>query len=193
MNKTALIIGATGSTGRCLVNEILQSEEFSELIIVHHRKTTFSDLEKVTEIVVDFDQLQDELSGVSAVDYVFCTIGTTIKKAGSKEAFVKVDFDYVVALGCWAIKKNVKSFTVISSIGAKNNSPFLYVKTKGKMEVELKNMQFPTLNIMRPSVLHDENRNERRVGEQVMVKVMNVLTTFFPKSSVYTITIATLN
>ncbi len=102
----------------------------------------------------------------NATTHVFCALGTTMKKAGSKKAFLNVDLHAVVQIAQRAKDAGVKNFAVVSSIGANAQSGNFYLRTKGQMEEALKQMNFERLVIARPSLLLG-NRNEKRLGEDV--------------------------
>lgn len=176
MKKNALVIGATGATGQELVSLLNDSEYYNRVIVVHRRKTGLDKLDKVEEIVLDFDELPDALTTGAEIHDVFCALGTTIKKAKSKKAFRKVDYDYVVAMARWSRDNKVQSFTVVSSLGAKASSPILYPKTKGQMEKAVKDAGIPQVNIMQPSILEAPNRNEKRLGEVLALRLVKFFT-----------------
>lgn len=178
--KNALVAGATGSTGKHLVRQLNASSDYDNIIVVHRRETGFAHLPKVTEIILDFDTLENELNTGVQIDDVFCALGTTMKKAGTKQQFRKVDYDYVIALAEWAKQHLAHSFTVVSSIGAKANSPFFYLKTKGEMEEKLKRIELPVLNIMHPSILEDPDREDHRTAEKISLGVMKTVSALMP-------------
>lgn len=169
--KTALIMGATGMTGKILTGLLLGSPIYENVYVLHYRPTPFSE----NEHIIDMDDIETGLKIEGPVDDVFCTIGSTRKRAGSAEAFRKVDLDYVLALGRWARTKDIKRFSVISSDCAGAGSMFLYLKTKGEMEDGLRALEFPCLNIYRPPMLHAESRPEHRFGEKAGYCIMNAL------------------
>ena len=178
--KNALVAGATGSTGSHLVRQLNASAHYDNVIVAHRRATGFAHLEKVTEIIIDFDDLENQLNTGVQVHDVFCALGTTMKKAGSKEQFSKVDYDYVVEVAKWSKLQKAQQFSVISSIGAKVSSPFFYLKTKGHMEEKLKNLELPSLHIMRPSILDDPDREETRIAEKLSLGVMKAASAILP-------------
>ena len=180
MKKNALVIGATGATGQELVSLLGESEYYERVLVVHRRKTGLDTLNKVVEIELDFDELPGSLLPGFEIHDVFCALGTTIKKAKSKEAFRKVDFNYVTAMARWSRDNRVRSFTVISSIGAKASSSFLYPKTKGQMEKEVAENGPSQVNIMQPSFLEAPNRNEKRLGEVLALSLMKFFTKITP-------------
>jgi len=107
-------------------------------------------------------------------DDVYCCLGTTIKKAGSKEAFYKVDHTYVVQLAQVTAGKGATQFLVVSSMGADAGAMFFYNKVKGEMERDVQQQGLNTVHIFRPSLLLGE-REEVRTGEEVASKVMEPL------------------
>ncbi|WP_419533230.1 hypothetical protein [Endozoicomonas sp.] len=171
--KVAMVVGATGATGQVLMASLLASDHYSEVIVLHYRTTPWRDHPKIREIVLSLDQLQDLEPGLT-VDVLFCCLGTTIKKAGSKPAFAKVDRDYVLALGQWAVSHGQPSFHLISAHGADKRSLAFYMKVKGEAESGLKRMGLRSLSIYQPSLLHGE-RNEFRLMESVGFYVMSLL------------------
>ena len=164
MKKNAIIIGSTGMTGRYLVDQLINSELYDQVHIVHYKSTMHKDKQKVIEHIIDFGNF-DELQITNKIDDFFCTIGTTIKTAGSPEAFRKVDLEYVVNASNWSRKNNVNQFITISSMGANAQSGNLYLKTKGEMENHLESCKFPKLTIVRPPLLYGEKRPDFRIGE----------------------------
>lgn len=163
-SKKALVIGATGLVGRELVKILLEAPEY-DAVNVWVRKSTDISHAKLSESIIDFDSLESyEVEG--EVDHVYCCIGTTIKKAKTKEAFKKVDLEYPLALGRWAKKNDVSQFLVISSIGADPKSKVFYSRTKGQMEEGLRSLGLNGLKIFRPSLLLGD-RDEFRLGEHV--------------------------
>src|SRR5690606_24320068 len=116
------------------------------------------------QIKTDYYRLE-EYADHFKVDDVFCCLGTTIKKAGSQNAFRRVDYDYPVALGKLAKSAGAKRFLVISAMGADARSNIFYSRVKGQMEEALKKMEFPALHIFQPSLLLGK-RDEFRLGEK---------------------------
>jgi uncharacterized protein YbjT (DUF2867 family) len=162
--KTALIIGSTGLIGSTLLKQLLNNKEYSKVIAFSKRKTGVQH-PKFTEEIIDFDKPESYESLVKGDDF-FCTIGTTIKKAGSKEAFKKVDFEYPKQFATIALKNGVKQFLIISSMGADKDSNSFYLKTKGSIEDFLKQSTFESVAVLRPSILLG-NRDEFRLGEKI--------------------------
>lgn len=159
-----MIIGATGMTGQQLLKKLDSSEIYERIYLVHYRKTNLSYSDKVEEVIINFDDFE-KLHINNQVDVAYCCIGTTIKTAGSPEKFRMVDLEYVKLFGNWCKNKQVDKFLVISSTGANKDSGNLYLKTKGEMEAYLKNLELPSLTIVRPPLLYGEKRPDFRIKE----------------------------
>jgi uncharacterized protein YbjT (DUF2867 family) len=162
--KTALIIGSTGLIGSKLLDNLLESPAYDKVITFAKRDTGKTHT-KLTQHIIDFDKPESYQNLVVGDDF-FCTIGTTIKKAGSKEAFRKVDYVYPQQFASFALKSNVKQFLTISSLGADKASGNFYLKTKGEIEDFLKQSSFESVAILRPSLLLGD-RKEFRLGEKL--------------------------
>ncbi|TXK49011.1 oxidoreductase [Pontibacter qinzhouensis] len=170
--RTALIAGASGLVGGHCLHLLLDSDRYDQVISVGRRDLPIIH-PKLDQKVLDFDQLQKHKSDLAADD-VFCCLGTTIRKAGSKDAFQKVDYQYVVQLAELALSKAASQFLVVSAMGADANSLFFYNRVKGKMEKEVSGMGYDSVHIFRPSLLLGE-REEQRTGEELASKVMRPL------------------
>ncbi len=167
--KTALIIGSSGLTGSHLLQLLLNSQEYEKVISFSYRESEVKH-PKLTHHTVDFDNPESFCDLVKGDDF-FCTLGTTIKKAGSKEAFRKVDYVYPKQFAKCALDNDVSHFLIISALGADVKSSTFYSKTKGEIEEYLHNNSFKSVSIMRPSLLlgdRDEFRLAERIGGAVM-------------------------
>ena len=161
--KTALVVGATGLVGSSLVNMLLEAPEY-ENVIVWVRASTGIKNNKLQEKIIDFEML-DTYKLEENINHIFCCLGTTIKKAKTKEAFKKVDLDYIVSLAGKAKRNDVSQFLVISAMGSNIKSGVFYNNVKGQMEAELNNLGLRGLKIFKPSLLLG-NRTEFRFGEK---------------------------
>lgn len=164
MAKTALIIGATGLVGEQCLNELLASAAYEKVIALTRKMLSLQN-SKLQNIVTDYENLEQIKDQLKADD-IFCAMGTTIGKAGSKDAFRKVDFEIplqVAQLGLW---NGAKKFILVSSLGADAASLVFYSKTKGELENALMDLKFESLVILRPSILLGD-RKERRAGEEI--------------------------
>lgn len=175
-NKTALIVGSTGLIGQLLLQKLLNSKDYEKVTALVRRKL---DLEhpKLVQQVIDFNKIDSiELKA----DHVFCTLGTTIKTAGSKEAFKRVDEEYPFQIAQNSYKNGAKLFAIVTSMGADKNSRFFYNQVKGQIENRLESIGFDHLGFFRPSMLLGE-RKESRLGEKVGQVVMNIFGFLIPK------------
>jgi len=161
----ALIAGSTGLVGGFLLKQLVDSNQYTEIVSLV-RKPGNKPNHKVKELVINFDQLSDIEGLKDHIDVVFCCLGTTMKQAGSKSEFFKVDYEYVLELGKLAKIKNAHTFVLNSALGADKNSVFYYNRVKGQIEAALGELNFPNLIIVRPSLLLGK-RIKERLGEKI--------------------------
>lgn len=171
----ASVIGSTGLVGGHLLRLLANNKKFS-LVNSLARKSTDIQHSRIQSFSVDFDNIE-KFQNAFTVDVAFCALGTTIKKAGSKEQFAKVDFDYVLNCAKVCKAQGVPKFLVVTALGSDPNSLVFYNQIKGKLEQELKNLQLPFLGIFRPSLLLGE-RGEMRVGEKLGEVVLGGMSIF---------------
>ena len=169
MKNTAVIIGATGAVGKEILQEILADAFYNKVYILGRQSIgELADEERLTKIIVDFENLNFDISILEDAD-VFASLGTTIKIAGSKENQRKIDVDYTVNFSKLCEGK-VRSFNVVSAIGANSKSKNFYNSLKGELEDKLKVMNLGVLRIFQPSLLISK-RNDKRFLEQMFMKV----------------------
>lgn len=167
----AIVIGATGATGRFLVQELLSSNTYSEVTILL-RKKAFEEHPKLKQIVVDFDNLeayQDEMNG----DVAFSCMGTTLKDAGSKAAQWKIDYDYQYNFAELARKNNVPTFVLVSAMNATSGSSLFYSKMKGQLEDAIIQLSFEKTIIFQPGIL--ERPHSDRGGEKIALSMIKAI------------------
>ena len=174
----AVIAGASGLVGSILLNKLLNDTHNDQVIAIGRRTLNLND-SKLTEVIFsdleNLDSFSDQLKG----DLYFCCLGTTIKKAQTKENFIKVDLDAVVGFAKIAQKNQAKSFVVISSMGADSHSMIFYNKTKGEMEEAVSSLSLLSVAIFRPSLLIGK-RIEKRTAEGLAIKTYNALDSILP-------------
>lgn len=156
----ALVAGATGLVGSELVNQLILSGQYRQIYVFVRRIGAFSHA-LIQEVLFDYEApeaLPDK------VNDVFICLGTTRRKAGSKEAFRRVDFDYVAQIGDMAEEMNASSINFVSSMGASVNTNNFYLKVKGEAEAYLATKEVASVTFVRPSLILGK-RNEVRVGE----------------------------
>lgn len=176
-NNSALVIGCTGLVGRALVNVLLENTYYNSIKLVTRKPLNLSN-DRIEEIIIeDFDQLGQYSDRLQANDY-FCCLGTTMKQAGSKEKFKKVDLDYPLEMARIAKKSEMfRQYLIVTSAGANSNSPLFYNQVKGEVEEKLREMKLPALMIFRPSLLLGD-RDEFRLGE-TLAKGFSAFLSFF--------------
>lgn len=167
MGRRVLLAGATGLVGRECLSRLTADPAVSGVVAlvrrvpdagaVHHRKLHF--------LQADFEQLGLHARQLAA-DQVICALGTTLRRAGSREAFRRVDFDYPLALARLARQQGAQHFLLVSALGADPGSRVFYSRVKGELEAALSALDYPSLTIVRPSLLLGD-REEFRLGEQV--------------------------
>ncbi len=167
-----LLAGATGLVGGHLLDYLLSNDEITQIHAIGRRDIRIEN-HKFVSHVVDFDKLSGDESYFN-VDTVFCCLGTTIKKAGSKQAFKKVDLEYPLKLARLTQNAGASCFSIITAIGSDPDSRFFYNRVKGNVEYELKNMKFERLHIHRPAGIMGE-RKENRPGESFFNGLLGAL------------------
>ena len=184
MTKKALIAGSSGLIGNELLHQLLDSGYYSEIISIV-RKPSGNSHPKLVEHTIDFDKLT-EYPHLFMVEDVFCCLGTTIKKAKSKEAFKKVDFHYPTIMANLSLESNcVNSFSVVSAIGADPNSSIFYNKVKGEMEQEISDKGITNTLIYRPSLLLGQRKDFRFAEKLSSILIRPFMFLFFGSLSKY--------
>lgn len=174
--KTALIAGASGLVGSELLKLLIDNDAYETIHLISRNPLQIQS-SKIIEHIINFDELE-KFEPDQKIDHVFCTLGTTIKKAKTKENFRKVDFDYVLALGKKAKEWNAEKFLMVSSLGANAKSAIFYIRVKGEIENALQKLELLHLFIFRPSLLLG-NREEQRTGEKTAINVYKVIAPLF--------------
>lgn len=160
--KKALIAGSTGLIGGQLLNMLLHDGRYERVIALSRQPLNINH-PRLANVVTDLDTLS-EYSDELIADDVFCCLGTTMKKAKSKEAFRRVDFDYPLALAQLAKTGGAECFCLVSAMGADPQSSIFYNQVKGEIENAIRSLRFDRLHIFRPSLLFGP-RQEQRTGE----------------------------
>lgn len=174
--KTALVIGASGLVGTALITQLICDNFYTEIRILVRKKIDFTN-SKIKQIIFDFEKPLTEL--VNAND-IYCCLGTTIGKAGSKEAFKKVDYHFPLETAKTALQNGAEKFALVSSIGANKKSSIFYTRVKGEIEDALMKLKYPALYIFRPSMLLGK-RKEYRFGEHAGKSIMTAFSFLIPE------------
>jgi len=175
--KTLLVVGATGLVGQCVLQQALADPRVAKIIAPTRRP--LPPRPRLENPLVEFAALPADAPWW-AVDGVICTLGTTIKKAGSQAAFRQVDHDYPLAVAALARRHGAAAFALTSSLGANPRSRTFYLRTKGETEQALRDCGFPSLTIVRPSFIGGV-RAERRPLEALGLAVFGGLARLMPR------------
>ena len=173
MEKTAIVIGVTGLVGQYLLDLLLQDPAYQTIITFARRHLDKDHPKLVQKGFPTADRLLQEVK----CDDFFCTLGTTIKKAGSQESFRQIDFDLPLSFAKVARQNGTKHFLLVSAMGAQSNGPFFYSRIKGQLEEAIMQMGFPSCTILRPSLLLGP-RAEYRLGEKIGERLLGLLKPF---------------
>ncbi|MBL4754801.1 MAG: NAD-dependent epimerase/dehydratase family protein [Flavobacteriales bacterium] len=168
-SKSAVLFGATGLIGRFVLVELLKDKRYHKVVILSRRPLDITH-EKLEQQIVDFDNLLSFKSQVEA-DHLYCCLGTTISKAGSKAEFIKIDHDIPLRIAKFANENGVRYFALVSSVGANVSSANFYSNTKGMLEENIREQFQQKIGIFRPSLLlgeREEARTAERIGQRVL-------------------------
>ncbi len=164
MQKTAIILGATGLTGSYLLELLLNSHDYKK-VKIFTRRTIGKTHPKLEEIVCDVLKLEEQSDQFTA-DEVFVCIGTTKAKTPDKQLYYAIDYSIPTISAKLAEQNKISTFSVISAIGANAQSSVFYSRTKGEMERDILKCDIPNILIYRPSLIYG-NRKDKRLGEKI--------------------------
>lgn len=168
MGKSALLLGASGLVGGYLLQQLLDHPNYKKVICVGRRPLGIRH-PKLQEKIVALNEL--ESIELSQIDDYYCALGTTIKKAKTKENFREIDLDFVVNGAKTALMNGAKRAAIVSAIGTSSSSPFFYSRTKGEMEDAVTRLGIEKTIFARPSIILGE-RNEKRLLESLTMKIL---------------------
>lgn len=177
MSRTALLAGATGLVGSHVLQFLLADTNWSRVVTVG-RRTTPQRYDKLEQRVLDLGAIE-ALGDLPHADDVFCCLGTTIKQAGSQQAFRRVDHDFVVGLARAGLRHGATQFLLVSAIGADPESRVFYSRVKGETETAVRRLPYRAIQIFRPSLLLGE-RAEFRLGERIAMMAAPIMPLFLP-------------
>lgn len=180
--KSAIVIGASGLVGSFITLKLLDDERYQS-VKVFVRNSLSINHPKLEENIVSFEYLDTWKSKIAA-DELFSALGTTIKKAGSKENQYKVDFTYQYEIAAAASQNGVKKYLLVSSIGADYKSRNFYLRMKGNLDEKVRQLNFEKIRIFRPSIL-EGLRSESRPGETLGIKIAGIITSVIPALKKY--------
>jgi len=167
--RWVLLAGTTGLVGCELLSQLLADSTVAEVVALVRRPLDRTAGARLRVAVVDFDHL-DADPELLRVDQVFCALGTTIKVAGSQDAFRRVDLEYPLRLAELARAAGARHYLLVSALGANAGSSVFYNRVKGELEERVRTLGYRTFTIARPSLLEGA-RAEFRLGEVVASKL----------------------
>ena len=176
--KTALIAGSTGLVGKQLLRILLEDEYYHRIIAISRKPLDFTH-PKLENLIADLKTI-DSIADKITADDIFCCLGTTMKKAGSTQAFEAVDYDYPLRLAQIGKEKNASQYLLVSALGANKNSAYYYNKVKARIEEAIISLHFRSTHIFRPSLLLGD-RTENRPGEDAAKFFYKFLGFLIPK------------
>ena len=168
--RSAIVVGATGLTGTSLIEQLCENDDYVSVIVIARRELQYNH-PKLEVKIRNFDTLEEK--DIEFAHELYCCLGTTIKKAGSRGAFEKVDFEYPLAIASLAKKRGIPHMLVITAMGANEQSGIYYNRVKGKLEQALIELGLQRLSIIRPSLLVGQ-RKEFRFGEKLGETVLKL-------------------
>ena len=171
--KIALLFGSSGLVGGHVLNHLIKNPNYSKIKIFVRSLSETND-SKIEIIKTDFNNLDKHFEDIKGDECFFC-IGTTKKNSPSKFEYRKIELDIPIKIAKIAKFNLVKSFFFVSSGYANSKSSGDYLKFKGLVEEEIKNLNFDKIGIMRPSFLLGK-RKEERVGEKIGIMIFKLLT-----------------
>lgn len=174
-----LLLGATGLVGGHVLNLALNHTDV-EKVIAPVRTALNIQHDKLFAPKINFDDFADQAQDWQ-FDAVICALGTTMKKAKSKAVFKNIDYEYPLAFAKFAQQKGCQIYALNSAMGAKADSLIFYNQVKGELEQQLQLMQFESLILVRPGLI-DGDRQEKRFGEHVALKLSHIFNPILPKA-----------
>ncbi len=176
MNKTALLLGASGLIGGHLLQQLLENPDYAEVVALVRRPLPVQH-PKLRQEILDFDRPD---AGKIKGDDLYCALGTTLKKAGSEEAQYRIDCVYPAEIGRIARENGVRQYLLVSSLGADAGSSNFYLRTKGELEEKIRALGFERFVAARPSLLLGD-RQEFRLGEKIGIALFRALAPLIPR------------
>jgi uncharacterized protein YbjT (DUF2867 family) len=175
--KTAIVIGATGLVGSLVTQKLLEDNRY-EKVKVFVRRSLHLKHPKLEEHLINFDKIEIWKEYITG-DELYSALGTTIKKAGSKDVQYNIDFTYQYEVAKAASQNGVEKYLLVSSAGANYKSKNFYLRMKGKLDEKVQLLTFKQIFIFRPSILAGE-RGELRLGEVLGIKIAGIVTKIIP-------------
>ena len=170
----SIVAGSTGLVGSHILIQLCNN---NHKVVALARKPISGLPSKATELIVDFDSFLTNGS-LPKCDHIFICLGTTIRIAGSKDNFRRVDVDYPLGVAKKALESGAKKLTLISTVGANSSSKNFYLGVKGELEDSIINLGYDSVNIFRPSFLIGNGGRNRAISEKILMKLAKILDIF---------------
>lgn len=181
--RIAWVVGGSGMVGSRLLPMLLESGAYDRVVALS-RRPLHLDHARLANRILRFENLEKELASLACTD-AYCCLGSTIKQAGSREAFREVDCDLVMRFARYARANGAVSLAVVSAVGADIASKNFYLHVKGEMEIALQTLRYPALHIMQPGLLLGSRRELRPAEAAARVLAPLVSPLLFGKWKVY--------
>ncbi|WP_374948497.1 NAD(P)H-binding protein [Mucilaginibacter sp.] len=172
MAYKAIVAGASGLIGSNLVDALLASPDYEEVLVLVRKELPVQH-KKLVQLVINFDDLNKHAAAITG-HAAFCCLGTTKAQTPNEAEYRKIDFEYPLAMAQLAKQNGVDQLHLVSSIGADSSSPFFYTRLKGELENALQKLNFSALHIYQPSMLVG-HRTKPRAFEGVLIAAFKLL------------------
>jgi uncharacterized protein YbjT (DUF2867 family) len=163
--RTALVLGASGAVGTLLLPQLLSDERYQSVRVLVRRALAFQHPKLEMQVCEDFTKAD---SAFLAVDDVYCALGTTLKQAGSKAAFERIDYHLAADVLRMARKAGAKRLMLVSSVGASLKASSFYLRVKGRLEQTVSELDFEAVHLLRPSLLLGRKGQDFRPAESLV-------------------------
>jgi len=168
-DTTAVLLGGSGLVGSFCLRALVSDPRYRQITLLSRRELKLPLGSCVVEKLVNFEELSSY--DFSGAEDVFCALGTTSRKAGSRAAFRRVDLEYPLAAARASLQAGARRFVLVSSVGANATAKSFYLRTKGELEQAVRKLGFSSVHILRPSLLLGK-REEFRLAERIAIAVV---------------------
>lgn len=176
MVKKAIIVGASGLVGSCLLEILLREPGYDEILVLVRKEVPVIN-PKLKQLVVDFDKLEDYADQITG-EAIFSCLGTTRGKTPDLTIYKKIDHDYPVQVARIGLRNGMKQIHLVSSLGADATSSNFYLKMKGETERDMINVGLPSTHIYQPSFITGD-RKENRIAEKILLPLFWLINPLF--------------